>query len=249
MDEETLTDFGYQQVSAKEKTKRVENVFHSVANNYDLMNDLMSLGIHRLWKRMATQLLEVHATHTVLDLAGGTGDLSALLGKKIHSPGKIILADINASMLAQGRMNLENRGLLNKVDYLQLNAEQLPFAENTFDRIIIAFGLRNVTDKSLALQQMARVLKPGGRAFILEFSKPKSKTLSAFYDKYSFSILPKLGEIIANDKSSYQYLAESIRQHPDQVTLKNMILAAGFEDCDYLNFLNGIVALHRAYKY
>lgn len=243
-----LTDFGYQQVPVEEKSSRVKGVFDSVADKYDVMNDLMSLGIHRLWKSVTIHLSSAKSGQTILDIAGGTGDLTRKFAKIVGPKGRVILADINGAMLNNGRDNLIDAGTQN-VSYVQANAEKLPFPENTFDCISIAFGLRNVTDKSAALHNFYRILKPGGQLLVLEFSKPTNKSLQSIYDTYSFKALPKLGKLIANDAASYQYLAESIRMHPDQETLKKMILDAGFDTCEYLNFSGGIVALHKAYKY
>lgn len=242
------THFGFQEIPVTEKTEKVAGVFHSVAGKYDLMNDLMSLGVHRLWKKHAINALELHPGQTVLDLAGGTGDLSMLISSRVGAEGKIILADINASMLAQGRDRLLNKGLQN-ISIVQANAECLPFADDSFDRIIMGFGLRNVTDKDAALRSMFRVLKPGGRCMVLEFSKPTFGWLRTLYDQYSFKLLPKLGEWIAKDAASYQYLAESIRMHPDQETLKNMMKTAGFENCTVSNLSGGIVAIHAGFKF
>ena len=243
------THFGFTEVDIHEKADRVAHVFHSVAEKYDVMNDLMSLGIHRLWKKFAIDLLSVHRGQIVLDIAGGTGDLSAAIAKKIGDTGQVILSDINSSMLLVGRDRMIDKGIFNNISYAQANAEILPFADNTFDRIIIGFGLRNVTDKDAALRSMFRVLKPGGRALVLEFSKPVMPGLKPIYDAYSFKILPWLGKKILNDADSYQYLAESIRMHPDQNTLKNMMQNAGFEKCDYHNLSGGIVAVHRGFKF
>lgn len=245
----THTHFGFQSVPIHEKKKRVADVFHSVAEHYDLMNDLMSFGIHRLWKKFAVELAHVRPGQCILDLAGGSGDLTKLLSKKIGSTGQMILADINESMLHVGRDRLFNEGLCKTIQYVQANAECLPFAENYFHCITMAFGLRNVTDKNAALQSIYRVCKPGGRVLILEFSTPTLPGLKPLYDTYSFKILPKLGEWFAKDADSYQYLAESIRMHPPQDELKSMIQNAGFEDCRYHNLSGGIVALHIAYKY
>lgn len=245
----STTDFGYQQIPLIEKNQRVAAVFSSVATQYDLMNDLMSLGIHRFWKRFTVDLSNVRPGQQILDLAGGTGDLTYLFASRVGNQGNVCLGDINAKMLGVGRDRLLDRGLLNNVHYTQLNAEQLPFKKNYFDCISIAFGLRNVTSKEIALEQMAQVLKPGGRLLILEFSKPVIGFLEKIYDAYSFNVLPKLGRWITGDAESYQYLIESIRKHPDQETLKNMILAAGFDHCEYHNLSGGIVALHRAWKY
>jgi demethylmenaquinone methyltransferase/2-methoxy-6-polyprenyl-1,4-benzoquinol methylase len=245
----STTDFGYQKIPLHEKVNKVADVFHSVASQYDLMNDLMSLGIHRFWKQYLVNLSQIRPEHHILDLAGGTGDLARLFAKKINAQGKITLADINSSMLKIGRDRLIDAGLINNIFYTQANAECLPFAENNFDRISIAFGLRNVTDKLAALKSMCSVLKPGGQLLVLEFSKPVLPLLQKIYDAYSFSILPKLGAWITGDAPSYQYLVESIRMHPDQDNLKNMILSAGFDQCEYHNLSGGIVALHRAWKY
>jgi demethylmenaquinone methyltransferase / 2-methoxy-6-polyprenyl-1,4-benzoquinol methylase len=247
--EQKKTHFGYQTVNWDEKEKKVGEVFRSVAKNYDLMNDLMSFGIHRYWKTFTIGLSNVHAGHCVLDLAGGTGDLARAFSKRVGSAGQVILSDINASMLEVGRDKLLDKGVGANVHYAQANAECLPFEDNTFNCITIAFGLRNVTDKLAALQSMYRVCKPGGQVMVLEFSKPTLPGLKPFYDWYSFNILPKLGQWFADDASSYAYLAESIRMHPDQDSLKQMIEKAGFEDCRYYNMTGGIVALHIAHKY
>ena len=243
------THFGYQTVDKEQKASMVADVFHSVADQYDVMNDLMSLGIHRLWKRYAIALSGVRAGQKVLDLAGGTGDLTELMANKVGPEGKIVLSDINRSMMQVGRERLVNKGLVGNIEYVQANAESLPFPKNEFDLVTMAFGLRNVTDKDKALASIQSVLKPGGRLLVLEFSKPLSQTLNKIYDSYSFNVLPKLGELIANDSESYQCLAESIRMHPDQDTLKDMILSAGFDQCDVHNLSGGIVALHRGFKY
>jgi demethylmenaquinone methyltransferase/2-methoxy-6-polyprenyl-1,4-benzoquinol methylase len=246
MNSEKTTDFGYTQVSVKEKAQRVTQVFDSVATRYDLMNDLMSLGIHRLWKRFTIALAGVQAGHYVLDLAGGTGDLTARFAHAVGSQGRVILADINASMLEVGRERLLNQGIV--VDLVQANAEALPFADNSFDVITMAFGLRNVTAKEAALASMLRVLKPGGQVLILEFSEFKVTPLKPLYDLYSLKILPLLGKVVAKDANSYRYLAESIRMHPNQETLLQMMQATGFERCNYYNLSGGIVAVHRGYK-
>lgn len=243
------TDFGYQDIPWEEKTEKVAEVFHSVASKYDLMNDLMSGGVHRLWKRFAIDLTGARADQTILDLAGGTGDLTKRLIHLVGKNGKVILSDINDSMLKVGRDRLIDQGILNNVDYVLANAENLPFAENSFDCITIAFGLRNVTDKQAALTSMFQTLKPGGRVVILEFSKPTVPGLKKIYDAYSFSVLPMLGKLVTNDAKSYQYLAESIRKHPDQETLKQMMQQAGFENVTYHNLSGGIVAVHRGYKF
>ena len=242
------THFGYKQVNVEEKAGKVAEVFHSVAGNYDLMNDLMSGGIHRLWKRVTIEMSGVRPGHHVLDIAGGTGDLAAKFSKIVGPEGTVVLADINDSMLKVGRDRLVDRGITDNVRFSQADAQYLPFPDNTFDVITIAFGLRNVTDKDMALRSMLRVLKPGGKLLVLEFSKPPNQLLSKIYDGYSFNILPKLGKLFANDADSYQYLAESIRMHPDQETLLSMMDNAGFEKTDYHNMTGGIVALHRGVK-
>ena len=245
---EKTTHFGYETVDAKEKAGRVAGVFHSVADNYDLMNDLMSAGIHRLWKHMTIEMSGVRKGHKVLDIAGGTGDLAAKFSKIVGSEGSVVLADINESMLKVGRDRLIDRGITENVTFSQADAQYLPFPDNTFDVITIAFGLRNVTDKDMALRSMLRVLKPGGKLLILEFSKPTSSLLSKIYDTYSFNVLPQLGKVFANDSDSYKYLAESIRMHPDQSTLLQMLNSAGFENTDFHNMTGGVVALHRGIK-
>jgi demethylmenaquinone methyltransferase/2-methoxy-6-polyprenyl-1,4-benzoquinol methylase len=242
------THFGYETVDAIEKAGRVAGVFHSVADNYDLMNDLMSAGIHRLWKHMTIEMSGVRKGHKVLDIAGGTGDLAAKFSKIVGSEGSVVLADINESMLKVGRDRLIDRGITENVTFSQADAQYLPFPDNTFNVITIAFGLRNVTDKDMALRSMLRVLKPGGKLLILEFSKPTSSLLSKIYDTYSFNVLPRLGKVFANDSDSYKYLAESIRMHPDQSTLLQMLDSAGFENTDFHNMTGGVVALHRGIK-
>jgi demethylmenaquinone methyltransferase/2-methoxy-6-polyprenyl-1,4-benzoquinol methylase len=243
------THFGFKSVPKEQKVAMVADVFHSVAAKYDIMNDVMSMGIHRLWKRFTIDCSGVRPGQQVLDLAGGTGDITALFSKRVGPSGKVVLADINESMLNVGRDKLRDLGLINNIEFVQANAEALPFADNSFDIVSIGFGLRNVTDKDAALRSMFRVLKPGGRLLVLEFSKPQSKILSKTYDLYSFRILPFMGQLIANDKESYQYLAESIRMHPDQETLKHMMQDAGFAEVSYHNLTGGIVALHRGYKF
>jgi len=241
------THFGYQTVARSEKADLVRGVFDSVATRYDLMNDLMSAGLHRVWKRHTIDQAAVRPGHAVLDLAGGTGDLARAFASKVGSDGHIVLADINRAMLERGRERLVDAGVAGNLSIAQVNAEQLPFADQSFDCITIAFGLRNVTDKEAALASMYRVLKPGGKAMILEFSRPV-EALRPAYDLYSFRVLPLLGRLVANDAESYQYLAESIRMHPDQETLKAMMEAAGFERCTYRNLAGGIVALHIGYR-
>ncbi|MEK6750447.1 MAG: bifunctional demethylmenaquinone methyltransferase/2-methoxy-6-polyprenyl-1,4-benzoquinol methylase UbiE [Pseudomonadota bacterium] len=245
---EPSVDFGYQRVPLSHKAQRVAEVFHSVAGKYDVMNDLMTLGVHRLWKRYTIWASRVRAGQRVLDLAGGTGDLAAQFARRVGPHGEVVLADINAAMLERGRQRMVNEGWVGNVRYARVNAECLPFPDNYFDCITIAFGLRNVTRKEEALRSMWRVVKPGGQVLVLEFSKPVVPGLKPIYDAYSFSVLPKLGRLIAGDADSYRYLAESIRMHPDQPTLKNMLEVAGFERCDYFNLAGGIVALHRGYK-
>ena len=242
-------DFGYTQVLKQEKVKRVAEVFHSVASKYDVMNDLMSFGIHRIWKKITIEYSSVRKGQKVLDLAGGTGDLTAKFSQLVGDDGLVVLADINESMLKVGRDKLRDKGLFKNIEYVQANAEELPFADNYFDCITISFGLRNVTDKDKALRSMWRVLKPGGRLLILEFSKPQYQILNKAYDLYSFTMLPLMGKIVANDADSYRYLAESIRMHPDQKTLKKMMENAGFVDVKYHNMTGGIVALHTGFKF
>lgn len=248
MSDQNTTHFGYKTVNTGEKQGMVAGVFHSVAAKYDLMNDLMSAGIHRIWKRFTIELSGVRSGNSVLDIAGGTGDLAAKFSKLVGPEGRVVLADINDSMLKVGRDKLTDRGLVGNIEYTQANAEALPFPDNTFDCITIAFGLRNVTDKDKALRSMLRVLKPGGRLLVLEFSKPENELLSKAYDTYSFSILPAMGKLITNDAESYRYLAESIRMHPNQETLKGMMEEAGFARCEFHNMTGGVVALHKGIK-
>jgi demethylmenaquinone methyltransferase / 2-methoxy-6-polyprenyl-1,4-benzoquinol methylase len=240
------THFGFQTVPATEKAQKVRAVFDSVASNYDVMNDAMSMGLHRLWKRSAVALAKVRPGEQVLDLAGGTGDLTALLAKAVGPSGLVMHTDINEAMLREGRNRLLNDGLIPNSQVC--NAEALPYRKQQFDLVTIAFGLRNVTDKPKALKEMARVLKPGGRLMVLEFSEPHA-ALKKPYDWYSFNILPKLGQLLAKDSASYQYLAESIRMHPNQSNLAVMIEAAGFGTVSYFNFAAGIVAVHIAHIY
>lgn len=242
------THFGFREVPPDEKESLVAGVFHSVANSYDVMNDLMSMGVHRLWKRFAIELSAVRRGHQVLDIAGGTGDLTKQFARRVGDSGRVVLADINDSMLKVGRDRLVNAGMAGNIEYVQANAECLPFPDNTFDCITIAFGLRNVTDKPAALASMCRVLKPGGRLLVLEFSKTRNPLLTKAYDTYSFHLLPVMGKLIANDSESYKYLAESIRKHPDQDTLENMMKDAGFVNTTYHNMTGGIVALHKGVK-
>ena len=245
---EKTTHFGFRDVPLTDKARHVREVFDSVADSYDLMNDLMSLGIHRLWKRFTIGMADLKPGQRVLDLAGGTGDLTRLMAPHVGREGLVVLSDINAAMLGNGRSQLLDKGISGNVDFAQANAEQLPFYDNSFDLVTMAFGLRNVTDKPQALNSIYRVLRPGGRLLVLEFSRPAA-ALRPAYDFYSFSILPKLGRLVANDEASYRYLAESIRMHPDQQTLRDMMQQAGFESCDFHNLTGGIVAIHRGYKY
>ena len=245
---ESTTHFGYTDVPVEEKAGMVADVFHSVAGKYDIMNDAMSLGIHRLWKQFAISQTGARPGQTVLDIACGTGDLTRKLSRQVGAKGLVIASDINASMLSAGRDRLIDEGLTGNIEYVQADAEKLPFSDNSVDRITIAFGLRNVTDQHAALASMYRCLRPGGRLLILEFSKPVLPAMSKVYDVYSFNILPKLGRLIANDEDSYRYLAESIRKHPDQETLAGMMRDAGFDKPHYHNLTGGIVALHKGYK-
>ena len=248
MSEKQTTHFGFEQVDTEEKASKVRAVFDSVATRYDLMNDLMSLGIHRLWKRFAVELAGIRRGQRVLDLASGTGDLAARFAGLVGPEGGVVMSDINAAMLEQGRVRMTEQGLVGNVEYAQVNAEEIPFADNSFDCVTIGFGLRNVTDKQRALDSMYRVLKPGGRVLILEFSHARAEPLKSVYDLYSFRLLPLMGRVVANDEASYRYLAESIRMHPDQETLKGMLEHAGFVRCDYHNLTGGIVAVHRGFK-
>ncbi|MCI4568184.1 bifunctional demethylmenaquinone methyltransferase/2-methoxy-6-polyprenyl-1,4-benzoquinol methylase UbiE [Lysobacter sp. CFH 32150] len=242
------THFGFREVPTAEKQKLVGQVFSSVAGNYDLMNDLMSLGIHRVWKRYFVATAQVKRGDRVLDLAGGTGDIAALLRERVGDAGEIVLGDINAGMLTVGRDRMTDRGNVRGFEYVQCNAEKLPFPDASFDLVTIAFGLRNVTDKDAALREMLRVLKVGGQARVLEFSEVKADWFKPIYDFHSFNILPRLGKLFAHDADSYQYLAESIRKHPPQDALKAMMETAGFVRCDYRNLNAGIVAIHTGYK-
>lgn len=243
------THFGYRDVAEEEKASLVAEVFRSVAPKYDLMNDLMSLGMHRLWKRFTISEAALREGQRVLDVASGTGDLAKAFAKIVGKRGKVVMSDINDAMLQVGRDNLADAGIVGNVECVQADAENLPFADDDFDCITIAFGLRNVTNKAAALASMYRVLKPGGKLLVLEFSHPTNPLLNKVYDLYSFNIIPKMGEIVTQDKASYQYLVESIRMHPKQDALKTMMQEAGFEDVSYTNLNGGIVALHKGYKY
>ena len=248
MSEKDTTHFGYKEVDKEAKAGMVADVFHSVASRYDLMNDLMSGGVHRIWKRFTIELSGVRKGNAVLDIAGGTGDLAAKFSRIVGPDGRVVLADINDSMLMVGRDKLLDTGHHGNIEFVQADAQFLPFPDESFDCITIAFGLRNVTEKETALRSMLRVLKPGGRLLVLEFSKPDNDLLSKAYDTYSFRILPLMGRLVANDSESYQYLAESIRMHPDQETLKEMMEDAGFSRVEFHNMTGGIVALHKGIK-
>lgn len=243
------TDFGYRQVPKEEKSSLVAEVFQSVAPKYDVMNDVMSMGLHRLWKRFTIQQAAVRPGQYVLDVAAGTGDLSKVFAKLVRPQGKVVMSDINEAMLSVGRDRLTDAGIMGNIEFVLADAECLPFPDNYFDCITIAFGLRNVTDKAAALRSMNRILKPGGKLLILEFSHPSSPLLAKAYDFYSFHLIPKMGELVANDRASYQYLVESIRMHPKQAALKAMMQDAGFDDVDFHNLNGGIVALHKGFKY
>lgn len=246
---ENTTHFGYEDVAVEDKVNKVADVFHSVADKYDLMNDLMSAGVHRLWKRYTIETSGAKKGDTILDLAGGTGDLAAKFTRIVGKNGMVTLSDINASMLKNGRERLTNMGIAGNIEYVEANAEDLPFDDNKYDIVTMAFGLRNVTDKDAALRSIYRVLKPGGKLMVLEFSKPVVPGLGTIYDQYSFKLLPLIGKVVANDADSYRYLAESIRMHPDQETLKGMFDEAGFERTKYHNMTGGVVALHTGYKF
>ncbi|EQD76688.1 UbiE/COQ5 methyltransferase [mine drainage metagenome] len=248
-DNDSLTDFGFEAVPFEEKTRRVRAVFDSVADRYDLMNDLMSVGLHRFWKRFLGTLARPTRPHpSLLDLASGTGDLLSVLDRVIPDPACRIASDINYEMLCRGRAKLSGRSRFRDVFWIEANAEQLPFADRTFDLVTMAFGLRNVTDKEAVLTEIHRVLRPGGVVLILEFSHPKNASFRKLYDRYSFEVLPRLGRWVARDEASYRYLAESIRRHPDPPTLKRMMEEAGLARVDYFNLSLGIVALHRGYR-
>ena len=246
--DDDTTDFGFTRVDPEAKAGMVRGVFDSVASRYDLMNDLMSGGVHRLWKRFTIELSAARPGQTILDIAGGTGDLAARFSRLVGPEGQVILADINAAMLEVGRDRLIDKGATGNIEVVQADAQELPFKDNSVDCITIAFGLRNVTDKEMALSSMLRVLRPGGRLLVLEFSKPTSALLGKVYDQYSFQILPAMGRLIAQDAESYRYLAESIRKHPDQETLLGMMEDVGFGECRYHNMTGGIVALHQGFK-
>ena len=247
-DSPETTDFGFKQVPRQDKARRVRAVFDSVADRYDLMNDLMSAGAHRLWKQFTLSLTGLASGGRALDIAGGTGDLAAGLAAQVGSSGLVILADINAAMLGLGRDRLTDRAWVSNVDYVQADAERLPFAEGSFECITIGFGLRNVTDKPAALREMRRVLSSGGQLLVLEFARPVMPALQRIYDIYSFNVLPWLGRTVTGDAESYRYLSESIRRHPDQETLLEMMSTAGLGSCRYHNLMGGIVALHRGYR-
>ena len=242
------THFGFKQVDEEKKEGLVAEVFSSVASKYDIMNDVMSFGVHRIWKKIAMAHTGLKKGMHALDIAGGTGDLTIQMSKQVGATGEVIISDINPAMLEQGRRRLIDKGVAGNVKFVEANAEALPFEDNMFDCVTIAFGLRNVTNKDKALKEMNRVLKPGGRLLVLEFSKPVVPGLDKIYDVYSFKILPLMGKLIADDEESYRYLAESIRMHPDQATLKAMMQDAGFERCTYHNMTGGIVALHKGFK-
>jgi len=243
------TDFGYEEVPWEEKARRVAGVFSSVAGKYDLMNDLMSFGVHRLWKRFTINQTGLRAGQRALDVAGGTGDLAKELARQVGPAGKVVLSDINQDMLDVGRARLVDASITGNVEFVLADAQDLPFEDDSFHCVTIAFGLRNVTDKAAALRSMFRVLKPAGKLLVLEFSKPVVPGLTTVYDQYSFKVLPFMGRMVAGDADSYRYLAESIRKHPDQETLKGMLEDAGFERCAYHNLSGGIVALHSGYKF
>ena len=239
------THFGFKEVDVNEKAEHVGDVFHSVAEEYDLMNDAMSFGMHRLWKKMLIELSELSEGSIALDIASGTADIPRLINKKFKSV-SMHVTDINASMLALGKDRAINENFFHNCSFALASGESLPYQNQTFDLVTVGFGLRNFTDKERGLKEMRRVLKPNGVLLILEFSKPTNSFFSKIYDWYSFNIIPKLGSFLANDSESYQYLAESIRMHPDQETLKDMVLDAGFDDCKFYNLVNGVVCIHKA---
>lgn len=246
---EKKTHFGYQQVPTSQKKELVKNVFDTVTEQYDIMNDAMSFGIHRLWKEFVVRTAHLQDGQTILDLAAGTGDLSALIHKRLNGRCTLLSSDINQSMLSRGRDRLLDKGCYENIHFVQANAEYLPFPDNTFDRVFMGFGLRNVTDKTKALENIYRCLKPGGQCLVLEFSKCTDPFVNKFYDIYSFKILPKLGSLIAKDKNPYQYLAESIRMHENQHDLQALFYQAGFQECRFQNLTFGIVAIHKGYKF
>ena len=248
MTPEELTDFGFQKIGAGEKTRRVRAVFDSVAHRYDVMNDLMSLGVHRLWKRYAVHVSGVRPGSRVLDVAGGTGDMAALFRERVGPTGRVVISDINFNMLVEGRDRLTDRGAVPDTELVQADAQSLPFREGSFDCVCIAFGLRNVTDKAAALRSMYKTLRYGGTLLVLEFSRPVSAALRRLYDSYSFNVIPRVGALVARDEDSYRYLIESIRMHPDQEKLKGMLEQAGFGKVDYHNLSGGIVAVHKGYR-
>ncbi|KZX36437.1 bifunctional demethylmenaquinone methyltransferase/2-methoxy-6-polyprenyl-1,4-benzoquinol methylase [Wohlfahrtiimonas chitiniclastica] len=249
MSDKEKIDFGYETIDKDEKEERVAEVFHSVASKYDVMNDVMSMGVHRLWKRTMIELTGARKGQMALDLAGGTGEIAMKVAKRVGDEGHVVLSDINSSMLEEGRKRVINSGFGGMISFKIINAEEIPFPDNTFDLVTISFGLRNVTDKLKALKEMRRVTKPGGRTVVMEFSKPVAPGLAPIYDFYSFKALPLMGKIIANDEDSYRYLAESIRMHPDQETMKAMMLEAGFDEVEYKNLTGGIVAIHRGFVF
>ena len=246
--ERRRTHFGYEEVAWNDKSRRVRDVFDSVADRYDLMNDLMSFGVHRLWKRFAVEQSGLREGQRALDVAAGTGDLARAYATQVGATGRVVMTDVNARMLERGRARLLDAGIAGNVSYVQADAEHLPFPDRTFDCVSIGFGLRNVTDKSAALASMGRVLRPGGRVLVLEFSQPTLPVVRSLYDLYSFSVLPRLGRLVAGDEASYRYLAESIRMHPDQEQMKAMMEEVGLERCRYYNLSGGIVALHVGHR-
>ena len=249
LSEDQETHFGFRAVKESEKASMVGDVFSSVASNYDVMNDFMSLGVHRLWKRFAVSQSGLKPGGHVLDVAAGSGDLSRRFAQQVGPSGRVVLTDINPDMLAQGKIRMIDAGFVGNIEYAIADAENLEFEDSSFDCACISFGLRNVTRKEKALGELARVLKPGGRLLVLEFSKPVIPLLDKVYDAYSFNVIPKIGKLVAKDEDSYRYLVESIRKHPDQETLKGMMMVAGFDEVKYHNLSAGIVALHIGYKY
>lgn len=242
-------DFGFSDIPRGDKTSRVGDIFSKVAPKYDLMNDVMSLGLHRCWKQYLVRVAKIKPDYKVCDLASGTGDVALLIASKLGDNGEITLSDINPDMLKIGRDKIFDKGLIKKAKTVVANAEELPFADNSFDLVTMAFGLRNVTDKKQALREMYRIVKPGGNVLVMEFSAPENKLVQSLYDKYSFNLIPKLGEFFANDAASYKYLVESIRRHPNQDTLRDWFFEAKFDECKVDNILSGIVAIHQGYKF